>query len=171
MSNITSRRRRTRRSFAPIVAAVLATAGAATAVGAVGVTPAAAATMTSSDTMTIEAFRETVKPWDSISIPSLACPSGTWLKDQDLSPGRGVPRGVEVTGDSGWIGTTITAVDHEYGTVDGVGGAKLQYRPTTGTTNERGVSTATNWDAFSSHELVINLHCTTDIHTASQSAR
>lgn len=56
-------------------------------------------------------------------------------------------------------------------TVDGVGGTPIRYRPITGTTNERGVSTATNWDAFSNHELVINLRCTTNIHEASQSAR
>jgi hypothetical protein len=161
MKHITSRGR--------FIAAGLVAAGAAALVTGVGVTTASATT--SSDTATIESFRETVKPWDSISIPSLSCPSGSWLIDQDLSLGRGVPRGVEVTGDSGWIGTTITAMDHEYVTVDGVGGTKLQYRPITGTTNERGVSTATNWDAFSSHELVVNLHCTTDIFKASQSAR
>ena len=158
---------RSRRRFAAVA---LATAGTAALIAGVGVTTASATT-TSSDTVTIESFRETIKPWDSISIPSMSCPSGSWLIDQHLSPGRGVPRGVEVTGDSGWIGTTISAMDHEYVTVEGVGGTKLQYRPITGTTNERGVSTATNWDAFSSHELVINLHCTTDIFNASQSAR
>ena len=66
---------------------------------------------------------------------------------------------------------TITATDHEYVTVDGVGGTPIQYRPITGTTNERGASTATNWDPANSHELVINLTCTTNIHQASQSAR
>jgi len=80
-----------------------------------------------------------------------------------------VPKGVQVL-EPGGVGATITAADHEYVTVDGLNGTKLQYRPITGTTNERGVSTATNWDAFSSHELVINLHCTTDIFKASQSA-
>lgn len=55
-------------------------------------------------------------------------------------------------------------------TVDLIGGP-VQYRPITGTTNERRASTATNGDPFGSHELVVNLSCTTDIHQASQSAR
>ncbi|HEU4998277.1 MAG TPA: hypothetical protein VFT68_04975 [Lapillicoccus sp.] len=61
-------------------------------------------------------------------------------------------------------------MDHEYVTVDLIGGP-VQYRPITGTTNERRASTATNGDPFGSHELVVNLSCTTDIHQASQSAR
>lgn len=166
-TNTTDRAPRARRIVGPVAAAVLVTAGAAAAITGVGVTAASAST--SSDTVTIEAFRETVKPWDSISIPSLSCPAG-WLVDEHLSPGRYVPQGVQVL-EPGGVGVTITAVDHEYVTVDGVGGTPIQYRPITGTTNQRGVSTATNWDAFSSHELVINLHCTTNIQKASQSAR
>ena len=131
MHNINNRRR-ARRIVTTGLAAVLASAGTAAVIAGVGITPASAATA-SSDTVT-EAFRETIKPWDSVTIPSMCCPSGSWLIDQDLSPGRGVPRGVEGTGDSGWIGTTISAMDHEYVTVDGVGGTKLQYRPITGTT-------------------------------------
>lgn len=114
MSDSTSRRRRPRRLLGPVAAVVLVTAGAVSVVAGVGVTTASAAatTSTASDTVTVEAFRETVKPWDSITIPSLSCPDGSWLTDEDVSPGRGVPRGVEVTGDSGWIETTISAVDH-----------------------------------------------------------
>lgn len=150
-------------------AAALAIAGAATVIVGLGVTAASAST-TSSDTTTVEAFRETVKSWDSITIPSLSCPTGSWLTNEDLSPGRYVPKGVQVL-EPGGVGVTITATDHEYVTVDDLDGLTRQYRPITGTTSERGVSTATNWDAIKSHELVINLHCTTDIHQASQSAR
>ena len=152
-----------------VVTLILAAVGSAVLVTGVGVTVASAST-TSSDTTTVEAFRGTVKPWDSITIPSLSCPIGSWLTNEDLSPGRYVPKGVQVL-EPGGVGVTITAADHEYVTVDGIGDTQLQYRPITGTTNERGVSTATNWDAFNSHELVINLHCTTDIQKASQSAR
>jgi len=45
------------------------------------------------------------------------------------------------------------------------------YRPITGTTSSRGVSTATNWDMFASHELVIKIHCTTNLYEASQAPR
>jgi hypothetical protein len=159
MKHLSSRRR--------FAAVMLVTAGTAALLTGAGIT-AASASPASSDTTVVEAFRETVKPWDSITIPSLSCPTG-WLVDENLSPGRYVPKGVQVL-EPGGVGATITAADHEYVTVDGLDGTKLQYRPITGTTNERGVSTATNWDAFSSHELVINLHCTTDIFKASQSA-
>ena len=158
--------RRTRRRLRPVTTAVLATAGAAAVITGLGVTTASAST-TWSDTTTIEVFREVIKPWDSITIPSLSCPQGSWLKDADLSPGRGVPRGVEITGDSGAIGTTISATEREYVT-DWHG---IQYRPITGTTSERGVSTATNWDPFASHELVVNIHCTTNLYEASQAPR
>ena len=156
MKHLTNRRR--------VVTVLLAAAGATALVTGVGVTAASAGS--TSDTVTLEAFRETVKPWDSIRIPSLTCPAGSYLVDQDLSAGRGVPRGVEVTGDSGLIGTTITATEREYITVDDV-----QYRPITGTTDSRGASSATNWDPFASHELVINVHCTTNVFKASQAPR
>jgi hypothetical protein len=155
-----------RRRLRPLAAAVLATAGAAGLISGAGVATASASS-TWSETTTIEAFREAIKPWDSITIPSMSCPPGSWLKDVDVSPGRGVPRGVEITGDSGAIGTTITAIEREYVT-DGRG---IQYRPVTGTTSSRGISTATNWDPFASHELVINLHCTTNLYEASQAPR
>jgi len=166
MNHITDQRPPRRRRLGPVAVAVVATAGAATLITGVGVTTASAST-TSSDTTTIEAFRESIKPWDSITIPSLSCPGGSWLKDENLSPGRGVPHGVEVTGESGWIGTTISANEREY-VKDAY---DVVYRPITGTTSSRGVSTATNWDMFASHELVIKIHCTTNLYEASQAPR
>jgi hypothetical protein len=163
MNSTSPRPRRTRRTLGPAAAAVLATAGAAAVVTGVGVTAASAST--NSDTVTVEAFRETVKPWDSIRIPSLTCPAGSYLVDQDLSPGRIVPNGVQVL-EPGGVGVTISATEREYVTVGDV-----QYRPITGTTDSRGSSSATNWDPFTGHELVINLTCTTNIYKASQAPR
>jgi hypothetical protein len=166
MKHSTDRQSGTRRRLGRVATAALATAGAAAVITGVGATTASAST-TSSDTTTIEAFRETIKPWDSITIPSLSCPQDSWLKDVDLSPGRGVPHGVEITGDSGAIGTTISATEREY--VKDVN--DVLYRPITGTTSSRGVSTATNWDPFTSHELVVKIHCTTNLYEASQAPR
>jgi hypothetical protein len=146
-----------------VIALVLATAGAAAIVAGAGVTTASASS--TSDTATVEAFRETVKPWDSIRVPSLTCPTGSYLVDEDLSPGRIVPKGVQVL-EPGSVGVTVSATERDYITVDDV-----QYRPITGTTDSRGASSATNWDPFTSHELVINLTCTTNIHKASQAPR
>jgi hypothetical protein len=87
------------------------------------------------------AFRETIKPWDSINIPSVAC-QFNYLQDKHFSPGRLVPKGVQVV-EPGGIGVTITK-----GTSSGIDSA-------------RGQSSATNW-AFTNQELVIVLHCTKD---------
>jgi hypothetical protein len=143
--------------------AVAGLIGAATVAGVVlgadiASAGSSASTADGSQTYTVEKFRETIKPWDSITIPTMVCHSG-WLVDQDYSPGRIVPRGVEITGDSGWIGTTIshTKFGSDYS------GIRANY----GTDALKGNSTATNWDPFSSHELVVNLHCTTDPSQAS----
>jgi hypothetical protein len=144
--------------------------GAAVRVGLVAITAAAAvagvgvgaASAVSSDptAYSVEAFRETIKPWDSITIPSLSCPTG-YLQDVHLAPGRLVPKGVEVL-EPNAIGVTISEVKS---TLVKDWWNKPHY-PVTGTTTEGGPSTATNWDPFSSHELIIRLHCTTDLTKA-----
>ena len=136
------------------------TAGTAAVVAGVGV-PTASASTTSGDTVT-EAFRETIKPWDSITVPSMACPSGSWLVNKDLSPGRYVPLGVEVI-EPGLIGVTVTGRDYDHA----YGGNKNS-NPIKGTLSTGSFSSATNWDPFGSRESVIKLHCTTDLAKASQ---
>jgi hypothetical protein len=160
MNKTIARPRRKRRRVGPLATAVLVTVGAAAAVAGVGITTASAAS-TSTQTVT-EAFRESIKPWDSITVPSMTCPSGSWLLNKDLSPGRYVPLGVEVV-EPGLIGVTITGTDYDHG----YGGNKNS-NPIKGTLSHVGISTATNWDPFGSRELVIKLHCTTDITKASQ---
>lgn len=140
--------------------ALVAVTVAAGVVG-LGVTAASAAG-TADETFTVEAFRETVKPWDSITIPSLSCPRG-YLFDENLSPGRIVPKGVQVV-EPGGVGVTIGAAK-TYTTTDWW---SRTYHVTTGTDAARDSSTATNWDPFTSHELVINLKCTTDLTKAAK---
>jgi hypothetical protein len=159
MNNNTDRRR-VRPIVTRVAAAVLATAGAAAAIAGIGVTPASAATTSGATTVT-ETFRETIKPFDSITVPSMSCPTG-WLVNKELSPGRYVPLGVEVI-EPGLIGVTITGTDYDHG----YGGNKKS-NPMKGTLSHIGVSTATNWDPFGSRELVIKLHCTTDVTKAAQ---
>jgi len=100
----------------------------------------AAAAATGSD-YSFVAFRETIKPWDSISIPSVAC-QGNYLQNKHFSPGRLVPNGVEVV-EPGGIGVTITKAT------------------ATGIDSVNGQSSATNW-GFTNQELAIVLHCTKD---------
>jgi hypothetical protein len=104
-----------------------------------------------------EVFRATIKPLDSITIPSTSCGTNYLLENADVSPGRIVPRGVEIAGDSGWIGTTIT---HSAYRSHNPNGTEVWLH--NGTDASKGASTATNWDPFNSHELVVNLHCTVD---------
>jgi len=142
-----------------VIAGLVATAASA------GVIAAGAGAASASDTTpqpaptskTVEVFRENIGPLNSITIPSTSCGGNYLLENTDVSPGRIVPRGVEIAGDSGWIGTTIS---HS---------AYRSHQPNTaevwlhhGTDASTGVSTATNWDPFNSHELVVKLHCTID---------
>ena len=163
MSHTIHRVRHKGRLVGPLAAAVLVTAGTAAVVTGVGVPTAAAAT--SSSTTVTEAFRETIKPWDSITVASMACPSGSWLIDKDLSPGRYVPKGVEVV-EPGLIGVTVTGTDYDHAY-----GGNRSSNPIKGTLSHVGVSTATNWDPFGSRELVIKLHCTTDVSKAAQQTK
>lgn len=131
----------------------------------VGLTGAGAAVATASttraDSYTMEAYRETIKPWDSVKIPSLSCTTG-WLQDVELSPGRIVPKGVQVL-EPGGIAVTISDVKSTQVT----DWWHKSHFPITGTDADGGPSTATNW-AFTSQELVINLHCTTDLSKAAK---
>ena len=149
----------------PVTKVVLATAAAAAVVTGVGVAEANAA-LTHDDTVVVTAFFESIKPWDSISIPSLSCPEGSYLQSGDWSPGRIVPAGVEVLepryglAPGGAIGATIptpvrVAVRTETGAV--------RYAAT-GT--DGGGASATNWDFTASHDLLIKLHCTTNLAKA-----
>jgi hypothetical protein len=137
----------------------LATAAAAVVVTGVGVS-AATALSTRTDSYSFEAFRETIRPWDSISIPALSCPTG-YFTNVDLAPGRIVPKGVEVL-EPNAIGVTIAAVKNTPVT----DWWNKQHYPVTSTDPDSGFSTATNWDPFSSKELIIRLHCTTSLTKA-----
>lgn len=133
---------------------------AAVGVGVASVPTAAAASAVPDDqTVTVEVFRETIKPWDSIKIPNLSCPvEDGYLKDEILSPGRLVPHGLQVV-EPGSVGVTVTGL-RSYWTEYPEG---RWVRPVKGTLSSVGTSSATNWDPFSSHELVINLRCTSDM--------
>ena len=112
---------------------VLASAFAAAAVAGMGVN-AASASPFGNEPSTVEAFRETIKPWDSITIPSLSCPSG-YLENTVYSSGRILPKGVEIV-DGGAIGTTITDVK-SIGVTDYW---NRTYHPATGTDSGQGCS-------------------------------
>lgn len=147
----------------PVTKVVLATAAAATVV--TGVAEASASNATD-DTVVVTAFFATVNPWASIGIPTLSCPAGSYLQSGDWSPGRIVPAGVEVLepryglAPGGAIGVTIpTPVRVGVRTGDGV----IRYAAS-GT--DAGGASATNWDFTASHDLVIKLHCTTNLAKA-----
>jgi hypothetical protein len=149
----------TGRQWAARAALVAAAVVASTAVSGADATADGADAAPASASHTLEVFREVVKPFDSISIPSRSCDYG-YLENKAFSPGRLVPKGVEVV-EPGGIGVTIT---HTTGPVWSVNGRLVQ--PMTGTDAAHSYSGATNWDPITSHEVVITLHCTTDINQA-----
>ena len=152
-----------RLAIAGFLAAAVATgvvvAGATGAVAA----PASAANVTPQSTeTTVRAFTVTLPPWHSVKIPKASCPAGLNLVNRDLSPGRIVPRGVEVI-EPGGIGVHINQAsfwsyyegDSEFRVYNGLSG--------------KDITEATNWDPFTTHELKIDLHCTTDLAASSTS--
>jgi hypothetical protein len=137
-------------------------AGVATGL-AVAAAPGAAA---HSDTpqwteTTVEAYRVTLPPWHSTKIPKASCPTGMNLVDRDYSPGRIVPRGVEVI-EPGYIGVHINQPStwsyyeggDEWQVLNGLSGSDIRE--------------ATNWDPFASHELVITMHCTNNLENSAK---
>lgn len=153
--NGTARGRRT------LLAALVATAAAAGV--AVAAAPGAAA---NSDTpqwteTTVEAYRVTMPGWHSTKIPKASCPAGMNLVDRDYSPGRIVPRGVEVI-EPGFIGVHINQPStwsyyeggDEWQVLNGLSGSDIRE--------------ATNWDPFASHDLVIKLHCTSNLENSAK---
>ncbi len=118
--------------------------------------PPATQTGPEPEDMWVDAFEASVKPWGGVDIPALTCPrykgylggmQPRYLVNQVYSPGRAVPRGVQVL-ESGGVGVTIPGVQtgNSYGIVIGTSG--------TG-------ATATNW-GLSEVKLVIRLRCTAD---------
>ena len=152
---------------------VLATVTAAAAVVGLGATAASATGASAdatSDTVVVPRFHESIKPWDSITIPAMSCPDGSYLLDEHLSPGRLVPPGVEVIElrnglePAGAVGVTIR--DARAVAVEVKPGSYAL--PLVGTRADRGFSSATNWDPGASHTIVIRLHCTTDLGKAAK---
>lgn len=106
-----------------------------------------------------EVFRATLKPWETVQIPQLSCPPGTYLENRQLALGRIVPKGLEVN-EPGSIGVTINEVTKTPVFYEGT-----TYNMHTGTDPDRlySISSATNWDPFTSREVVITLSCTNEV--------
>ena len=133
----------------------VALVAAAVAFTAIGGAVATADSASEPTVTTYEVFRETVKPWDSIKIPSLMCPTG-YLHNQDYSPAAWFREASRSSSPVG-VGVTIT---HGDGPVWVENGRLIQ--PISGTDADHSYSGATNWDPFTSREVAIKLHCTWD---------
>ena len=154
-----TRKSRGRRFVLAGLAAVIAATGVivASATGA-----AANHVQPQSTEATVRAFTVTLPPWHSVKIPQASCPKGTYLVDRDYSPGRIVPRGVEVI-EPGGIGVHINQASYWSYYED-----CFENRVYTGLSG-KDITEATNWDPFTTHELKIDLHCTTDLAASSTS--
>ena len=156
--------RKTRKGAKALLVCLAAAALAGLGAGAAAA-DSTSTTATDGKTWTVDAYSKTLAPWESVTIPSMSCQFG-YLQDVDKSPGRWVVRGVEVI-EPGGVGVTITSPMLGYG-----GDPNGDWAPIIGTDSvNAGMSTATNWDPFSSHELTIKLHCTSDIEDAARKNR
>ena len=149
--NATAKRTRTRaRSTAAILAATVAAATIAAGVSLLEAGSAAASgTLTS-----VEGYRATLAPLQSVGLPDMKCPAGSYLYNADYSPGRLVPNGVQVV-EPGGVGVSMGGATFAATQPKGLPIGVQVYDATTGP------SSATNWD-LSSHQLVINIICTTN---------
>lgn len=133
------------------------TATLATAVAA-GVLLAEAGSAEAGTLTSVERYRATLGPLQSVGLPDMACPAGTYLHNANYSPGRLVPPGVQVVENGGvgvsMSGATVAAVQPK-GLPLGV-----EVKDTTAAP-----ASATNW-SLSSRELVIILVCTTNPYNA-----
>lgn len=131
-------------------AAVATAAITAIVVGGLGVATSASAATTAAanEEVVVDAWTAAIGPWSTLTIPRLICPSGTpFLVDGDFSPGRLVPRGVEV-------------VERGYGA--GVTSFKVYVAGTGDTARGLGLpASVTNW-GFQPNNIAIKLHCTSD---------
>ena len=133
------------------------TATLATAVAA-GVLLAEAGSAEAGTLTSVERYRATLGPLQSVGLPDMTCPAGTYLHNANYSPGRLVPPGVQVV-ENGGVGVSMSGA-----TVADVQPKGLplgvQVKDTTATP-----ASATNW-ALSPRELVIILVCTTNPYNA-----
>jgi hypothetical protein len=148
--------RTTRTSLRSTLTATL-TATMATAVAA-GLLLAQAGSAQAGTLTSVERYRATLGPLQSVGLPEMTCPAGTYLHNADYSPGRLVPPGVQVV-ENGGVGVSMSGA-----TVADVQPKGLplgvQVKDTTAVP-----ASATNW-ALSSRELVIILVCTTNPYNA-----
>jgi hypothetical protein len=144
-----SSRRRTVRTAIVASAVALGVVG-----GAAGAATAADASAGSTE-FTKVVYRETLAPWQSVSIPPASCGDGAWLVKEPLAPGRIVPNGVEITEPGGFgIGVNISFPQTRF---RGEG-----LNAMAGNHGYTSPATATNWSPFLHQQLTVTLHCTTD---------
>lgn len=104
----------------------------------------------------------------TVNVRPQSCPAATpYLKDQNLSPGRLVPNGVEVI-EMGGIGVSIGAEfgpKIPYNDPQGAGGFPGIAKPTIQLATGIAGGTATNWGS-DGRDFIVKLWCTSDTRQA-----
>lgn len=142
------------------------TVAVAVAVAALGLTVAGTAnaagpgdTATAQSDVVVTRLNKEVGSGKTITISDMTCPAGTYLLNDALSPGRIVPRGVEVV-EPGGIGVTIP-----FSTAQQVEKTPGHWVNALNGTSWAGAQ-ASNWNIFANGNLMIKLHCTSDLSRA-----
>lgn len=135
------------------IGAIGAAAVLVPAVVGTGFAASASAAAPASTEKVVTSWSGTLAPLASTPLPDMLCPADApYLINQDYSPGRIVPRGVEVVEKYFGAGVTIpkAVVDND---VNRMASGSSWY-----------LAGATNWQLFASNKIEIKLHCTSD-HT------
>lgn len=138
----------------------LAAATLAAALVGLGASAASASPSNQSE-FDVKVFQQDLKPWQTVGLPAFTCPTGSYLLDQQLSPGDNVIDGFERQSDNS-IAVAINAAN--VATVQN--GSQTNHPYVGSVTGGINLSSATNWDPFHDHELTIVMKCTTDINDA-----
>jgi hypothetical protein len=158
----TPKRRRGRRLSVSAKVALASTAALAALVGT-GVSTASASPVSHAqgDTVELVAYTQDIKPWQTVSIPSLSCTGAyPYLVAASYSPpGVLVPPGVKVE-QTGAIGVYINGTASQEAYVN-----NQEYMWSYGTLptdNSGHTASATNWDLTQDHVLRIDIFCTSN---------
>jgi hypothetical protein len=135
-----------------------ALAGTIATTVAAGVMVAEAGSAEAGTLTSVQRYGITLDPLQSVALPTMSCPAGTYLYNVNYSPGRLVPHGVQVV-ENGDVGVTISGATKAAIQPKGLPLGVSVYDGTEGS------ASATNWSLFP-RAVAIILVCTTNPNSA-----
>jgi len=157
MKRTTTTKTKTKRTLLKSTLAAALAGTIATTVAA-GVMVAQAGSAEAGTLTSVQRYGITLDPLQSVALPNMSCPAGTYLYNVNYSPGRLVPHGVQVV-ENGGVGVSMSGSTAAEVQPKGLP-LGIKVKDTTAVP-----ASATNW-SLASREVVIILVCTTNPYSA-----